>query len=69
MFATGVLLCALKFISVGEGRSEVKVNEAMEQIFSRLRGLTQARDHLKQFGFVFLSKGSFIDCSRGSCGL
>ena len=36
-------------ISVGEGMSENKITEALEEIFTKLKALSEAREHLKQF--------------------
>ena len=38
------------FFSVGEGKSESKITEALEEIFTKLKALSEARKHLKQFG-------------------
>ena len=38
------------FYSVGEGKSESKITEVLEEIFIKLKALSEAREHLKQFG-------------------
>ena len=38
------------YFVVDEGKSESKINNALEEIFTKLKALSEAREHLKQFG-------------------